>query len=50
MLRLAGVCLIAVWLVLVATGHFLGGWVHLLPATVLLGLAVRLGYRLATLD
>ena len=50
MLQLTAGVLLAVWLAAVATSHTLGGWIHVLPAAVLLGVAARVVYVLLTLD
>ena len=50
MMRLFGVYILAAWLLLVATGQLFGGWVHVLPLFVLLAVATRVTFALATRD
>lgn len=50
MFRLACALMLALWLAALASGHTFGGWIHALPAAVLLALAARAVYALLTLD
>ena len=50
MLRWFGVYILAVWLLLLTTGHLMGGWIHVLPLVVLLGAATRVVFGLVIRD